>query len=225
MEGAEVAQVYVTKTNSAIFRPSIELKGFEKVFLKSGESKTVTVDMDTRSFAYYNAHKGVWAVEDGEYEIQVGPSSRHLPLQATVQATGEKLSQHKKDKYPEYFDLPKDDFAVSDASFEALYGQKLPPGSRQPNEPFDLNSTLAEVAGTEIGKKFLDMVLRQASQTLGEGAQDLFVMMEKMIMDLPMRGLFMMSGGAITPPLLGGLVDLMNGKPCTDPALAAMLSQ
>nr|AGS53344.1 beta-glucosidase [uncultured bacterium contig00014] len=223
--GAEIAQLYVAAKNSAVFRPSNELKGFEKVFLQSGESKTVSIDLDTRSFAFYNAQKGSWDIEGGEYEIQVGPSSRDLPLRITLQAAGEKLSQDQKDKYPEYFDLPKNDFAISDASFEALYGRKLPPGSRRPDEPFDLNSTLGEAAATETGKKFAKLILGQASQTLGHGSQEFIIMMEKMLMDLPLRGLFMMSGGAITPPVLDALIDVLNGKPCTDPALAAMLER
>jgi hypothetical protein len=47
--------------------------------------------------------------------------------------------------------------------------------------------------------------------------------MEKMIIDMPMRSLIMMSGGMLTPPILDAIIDVLNGKPCTDPALKGML--
>jgi beta-glucosidase len=159
LAGAEIAQVYVAKKDSAIFRAAKELKGFEKVFLQSGETKTVSVTLDDRSFAYYNVPKETWALEGGEYEILVGSSSRDIHLRASVHISGdgyEVLLQNQKNTCPEYFNLPKNGMAVSDASFEALYGQTLPPSRRGSTQPFDLNTTLGDVKDLEAGKKFID---------------------------------------------------------------------
>ena len=232
MAGAEIAQVYVAPKNSNIFRAQKELKGFEKVFLQSNETKTLKISLDTRSFAYYSMdninQKGSWAIEGGEYEILAGPSSRDLPLRAIVQVTGdgyEKVLLELKKKAPEYFDLSAKDLIISDASFEALYGQKLPPKQRGPEDPIDLNSTLAEIKHLEAGGKFIELVSRRASQDLGgEENHDLLLIVEKMLMDMPLRSLVMISGGALSPSMLDALIDVLNGKPCQDPALLGLLA-
>jgi beta-glucosidase len=74
--GSEVAQVYVKQAVSLLPRPEKELKGFEKVFLQPGESKTVTIKLDENAFKYYNDIESEWVKEHGVFEIIVGSSSR-----------------------------------------------------------------------------------------------------------------------------------------------------
>jgi beta-glucosidase len=81
--GAEVAQLYVQPGHPAVERPEQELKGFVKVALAPGETKTVRIGLNARSFAYYEAEKHVWAVDAGDYGILVGSSSRDIRLHAT----------------------------------------------------------------------------------------------------------------------------------------------
>jgi beta-glucosidase len=76
--GAEVVQVYVKDLKSAVKRPEKELKGFEKVFLKPGETKTVTMQLPTDAFKYYNEAKKQWVLEPGQFEVLVGSSSRDI---------------------------------------------------------------------------------------------------------------------------------------------------
>ena len=64
-----------------------ELKGFEKVFLKAGEEKTVKISLDKRSFAYWNKDTKSWYAPSGEYEILVGASSADIRLTAKVELT------------------------------------------------------------------------------------------------------------------------------------------
>ena len=54
VDGAEVAQLYVHAVSGKVYRPAKELKGFAKVFLKAGESKTVTIPLDDKAFRYFN---------------------------------------------------------------------------------------------------------------------------------------------------------------------------
>ncbi len=82
--GAEVVQVYVGDLESSVTRPVRELKAFRKVWLEPGESTTVTLTLDTRSFAFWSVVRGDWVVEAGEFEIAVGTSSRHLAATATI---------------------------------------------------------------------------------------------------------------------------------------------
>jgi beta-glucosidase len=83
--GKAVAQLYVGDVESTPLRPLRELKGFQKVFLKPGESKKVAFTLDKRSFAYWNEEIHDWHVETGAFTIEVGDSSRNLPLKAEVQ--------------------------------------------------------------------------------------------------------------------------------------------
>jgi beta-glucosidase len=78
--GAEVAQIYVQPGQSKLPRPIKELKGFEKIMLKPGEKKTVSVNLGKDAFAYYDDQKSSWVAEQGTYQIQVGASSRDVRL-------------------------------------------------------------------------------------------------------------------------------------------------
>ena len=78
--GKAVAQLYVGDKESTPIRPVRELKGFEKVALNPGESKDVPFTLDKRSFAYWNETIHDWHVETGDFTIEVGGSSRDLPL-------------------------------------------------------------------------------------------------------------------------------------------------
>jgi beta-glucosidase len=82
--GKEVVQVYVRDRESRLARPDKELKGFAKVALQPGESKTVSIPLDFRAFAYYDPAHGQWVTEDGEFDILVGASSADIRGCATV---------------------------------------------------------------------------------------------------------------------------------------------
>ena len=82
--GKAVAQLYVGDLESTPIRPVRELKGFRKVLLQPGESKTVSFTLDKRSFAYWNTEIHDWHVETGDFTIEIGGSSRDLPLRGTV---------------------------------------------------------------------------------------------------------------------------------------------
>ena len=80
VEGKEVVQLYVTDKESSLIRPVKELKGFEKVSLKPGESKNVMFKLDKRAFAFYCEAAHDWLVEEGDFIISVGSSSRDIRL-------------------------------------------------------------------------------------------------------------------------------------------------
>jgi beta-glucosidase len=78
--GAEVAQLYVHPKTPGVMRPQKELKGFKRVFLKAGETQTVSIPLNQGAFAYYDPDKKSWMAEKGDYKIQVGGSSRDAAL-------------------------------------------------------------------------------------------------------------------------------------------------
>ncbi len=90
--GKHVVQLYVAPpVDGKTPRPAHELRGFEKVELAPGETKCVSFLLDKRSFAYFEESIGDWRIESGVYTIQLGSSSRDLPLSATVQVRGSAL--------------------------------------------------------------------------------------------------------------------------------------
>lgn len=85
MDASEVAQVYVHDVESSVPRPLKELKGYEKVFLKKGETKHLSIVLNEDAFSYYDMNQDRFVVEKGAFEILVGPASNQLPLKATVE--------------------------------------------------------------------------------------------------------------------------------------------
>jgi len=82
--GAEIAQVYVGDRHASVPRPLKELKGFAKVSLSPGETKSVSVTLDRRAFAYYDVKKHDWTVEPGDFDLYVGRSSAQIELTGKV---------------------------------------------------------------------------------------------------------------------------------------------
>ena len=80
IEGAEVAQLYVSDPSAKANRPERELKGFEKVHLAPGETKHVTLSLDARAFSYWDESKHNWTIDPGKFVIHVGDSSENTPL-------------------------------------------------------------------------------------------------------------------------------------------------
>ena len=82
--GAEVIQLYVAYPGSAVERSDREVKGFAKVALEPGETRTVEIAVPVNSLAYYDVATSAWALEGLEYEVHVGTSSRDLPRSTTL---------------------------------------------------------------------------------------------------------------------------------------------
>jgi beta-glucosidase len=81
--GSEVVQIYVRDRVSSVTRPVKELKGFQKIFLAPGETRTVELEINPESLAFYDVNMK-FAVERGEFEIMAGPSSRDADLQKII---------------------------------------------------------------------------------------------------------------------------------------------
>ena len=98
MEGKEIVQLYVSdKTHSAI-RPVRELKNFTAVTLKPGETKTASMELDYRAFAWYDTAQKDWYAAGGTYEICIGKSSRDIVMRTEVVLENEKEKLPKIDE-------------------------------------------------------------------------------------------------------------------------------
>ena len=78
--GAEVVQLYVKDVEASVVRPEKELKGFVKIALKPGETRTAQLHLTRDAFAFFSPDRNEWVVEEGEFEILLGSSSRNIRL-------------------------------------------------------------------------------------------------------------------------------------------------
>ncbi|KAB7789133.1 exo-alpha-(1-_6)-L-arabinopyranosidase [Bifidobacterium cebidarum] len=164
VDAAETVQVYVAPGKADVARPVHELKGFAKVFLKAGESKTVTIDLDERAFAYWSEKFNDWHVETGEYAIEVGVSSRDIAAAASVELDGDGKTQPLTEwsTFGEWSTDPVGSKVVEDLTAAGEAG-KLPKLTDNAMMRMFLNSmpinslpTLMGEAGKDVTKFLLD---------------------------------------------------------------------
>ncbi|HKZ70058.1 MAG TPA: fibronectin type III-like domain-contianing protein, partial [Anaerolineales bacterium] len=82
--GKEIVQVYVHDQKSGLARPPKELKGFAKVELQPGETKTISIPLDFRAFAYYHPEYKQWITEDGDFDLLIAASAADIRQTLTV---------------------------------------------------------------------------------------------------------------------------------------------
>jgi len=87
--GSETVQLYINDCESSVIRPKKELKGFEKVSLKRGESQDVVLHLSWEAFAFYAAERKCWYVEPGDFEILIGFSSRDIKVRIPILVVGD----------------------------------------------------------------------------------------------------------------------------------------
>lgn len=103
--GSEVAQVYVHEKNPRLFRPEKELKGFQKVLLQPGETRTVNIPLHCEAFEYYDDNRKAWVMQSDDFDILVGSSSRDIRLRDQWRNSTHRQSNaaHMFRAYPSYF--------------------------------------------------------------------------------------------------------------------------
>jgi beta-glucosidase len=84
MAGQEIVQVYVHDQMAGLVRPYKELKGFAKVALQPGETKTISIPLDFRAFAYYHPEYAQWITENGAFDLLIGASATDIRHSVTV---------------------------------------------------------------------------------------------------------------------------------------------
>jgi beta-glucosidase len=82
--GKEIVQLYVHDRKSALVRPEKELKGFAKVELQPGETRSISIPLDFRAFAFYHPSYKQWITEDGEFDLLIAASSADVRESLTV---------------------------------------------------------------------------------------------------------------------------------------------
>jgi beta-glucosidase len=84
-DGLATVQFYVRPLHPSVPRPVHELKAFQKIMVKAGDSATVNADFGPDAFSYYDPMETAWKVDPGKYEIQAGLSSREILARSTIE--------------------------------------------------------------------------------------------------------------------------------------------
>jgi beta-glucosidase len=200
MDGAEVAQVYIGATTGKVFRPKRELKAFQKVFLKAGETKKVQIPLDETAFRYYNVNTGKWEMETAHYTVSVGGSVRDLRLNATVRLIG-------TDAPCPYGAMPSYDTGtvtdVPDYEFTALLGREIP--ADQWPAQIGINDPLWR--SREAASGFFRWLYRRLDHRVRK-KQDLNVLF---VLNMPIRAMAQMTRGKISHAMTEDILHMVNG--------------
>ena len=204
--GSEIAQVYVAKPESKIFRAPKELKGFVKIHLDPGEEKKVSVELDDRAFAFWNTATEDWCVESGEYKIFVGASSRDIRLEAAAKMKSEddETIVDLRESAGVYFD--GDPARAREDDFKVIYGGefKLAPEITSDS----LNNSIERSKDKGLAKFIYNTVDLAMKPKGGVGSS----MITNTIMQTPIRNYVSMSNGLFTEDMADGLLKVFEGK-------------
>ena len=210
VDGAEVSQVYVSDKESTIYRPAKELRAFNKVFLKAGEEKEITIELSKRAFAYFNVNINDWHVESGEFDILVGASSRDIRLSAAVnvESTVEAVVPDYRESAPCYYSVDVQN--IGDSEFEAVLGHAIPVRQLDKSMKLTLANSLGDAKHTKWGgrinnliNKIMDMAFKPDDPNGG--------MMKAMALEIPIRNFITMSMGVFSEDMANGLLLILNG--------------
>ncbi|MFR5876491.1 MAG: glycoside hydrolase family 3 C-terminal domain-containing protein [Eubacterium sp.] len=207
VDGAEVAEIYVTDKESTIYRPEKELRAFKKVFLKAGEEQEISIELSKRAFAFFNVNINDWCVESGDFDILVGASSRDIKLTATVnvESTVECEIPDYKATAPNYYNnvanITREDFA-------AVYGE-LPNPEIDINKKIDLYCCLNDARHTKWGGRICRLIEKIMSK-MGSAENGDGKMLAAMATQIPVRNFIAMSMGVFSPAMADGLLMILN---------------
>ena len=217
MDGAEIAQLYVGASNTKLYRPKKELKGFKKVFLKAGEEKEITIPFDEYTFRYWNTVTNSWEIEECRYDIMVSSNVEDVRLsqELLVKGTTDKLPYTQKDLPTYYFGNVEQ---VTNKEYETLLGHPIPPSNylfvKKNRLLVHYNTTVYELkyARGWTGRTFSGAIRFAIRLLKFFGARTLANTLVMGVLHQPMRGLSRMTGGAISWGQLDGMIMMFNGK-------------
>ena len=206
-DGAEVAQFYVGMENGKIFRPAKELKGFKKVFLKAGESQTVTIPFDDKTFRYWNVKTNRWEVEGGTWQIMIGASVADIRLRTTVEIAGtEAVIPYNKEEMSSYYSGLVQQ--VEDEEFKKLLGHEIPDGKW--GGELGMNDAICQMyyAKSPAARLIYKILTNLKKKSEEKGKPDLNILF---IYNMPFRGIAKMTNGMVSMDMVRGMVTAVNG--------------
>lgn len=209
VKGTEVAQLYIAPPQDGLFRPAKELKGFARVELEPGESRTVAFTLDDRSFAVWNDG---WKIPGGTYTVQIGASCRDIRLSLEIKADGEAVpvpAWQAGSWYETLKGLP------SREEWERAVGHSVAVWPEPKKGQFTMDNSCMEMKDSSFIMKIQYKVTEHIIAKDFGGKKDLsdpaFRMMLVSSTDCPLRSAVINSAGRMSHALGRGLLHMANG--------------
>lgn len=205
--GAEVVQLYVGLPNATVFRPAKELKGFAKVYLNTGESRTISIDFDDKTFRYWNVKTNQWEVESGTYQILVGASVSDIRLQGELEVVGTTGTYpYPVSEMPHYYTGLIQQ--IEDKEYEVLLGHEIPDGRW--SGALGINDAICQMyyAKSRAARFIYRRLTAMKKKSEEKGKPDLNILF---IYNMPFRAIAKMTGGAVSMDMVRGIVLVVNG--------------
>lgn len=206
-DGAEVVQLYIGLSNAIVFRPTKELKGFQKVFLKTGESKEVKIAFDDKTFRYWNVKTNRWEVEMGTYDIMVGASVMDIRQSVQLEVAGTTTEfPYNPAELPYYYTGLVQN--IDDAEFTNLLGYPIPAGKW--SGELELNDAICQMyyAKSRLARFIYYRLTSMKKKSEEKGKPDLNILF---IYNMPFRALSKMTHGAVSLEMAEGMLNVVNG--------------
>lgn len=210
MAGYEIVQLYVADSASTVFRPRQELKGFAKAWLEPGETKTVSIELGRRSFAYWCTTANDWVVEAGDFELRLAASSRDVRLTAQLSVSSADTITALPVSLACYFEPRQRDFSAEE--FTALLGCDIPPEVSA--RPYHLNSTMIDIQNTLLGQRLYTKAMTPWQEAEGDkvATKKMKRMIRSIVAESPLRATALMSEGKLSMKKLTALIHVLNKR-------------
>lgn len=217
LDGKEISQLYIGNISSKILRPSLELKGFSKIFIKAQQTKNVFIPFDEYTFRYFNTKTNKYEIEEADYQVYIGSSSDDIKLSGSIFIKGTTdVLPYNKFELPNYNNININ--GVDDLEFEKLLGRKLPNSDftfiKKKRILVDYNTTVQQLRfakgwsgrlfswSIRLSYRFLRIIGKRKTANIIQMA----------LYHNPMRNISRLTGGKITWGQLDGLILMFNGK-------------
>lgn len=206
IDGEEIVQLYVGKSDSRLMRPVKELKGFKKIFLKAGESQIITIPFDDKTFRYFDTDKHEWEIEAGTYQLYIGSDSRDIRLQDQLDVKGVIPATKSNDHY-----LNRHFEKLNIEDFEQLYGKPLPKEKQAEKYSLNRNHTISDMKHAKnllarLVYKVIDKLLIRSQK---KGTPDLNLLF---IYNMPFRAIAKMTNGMVDMKMVDSVLIMVNGQ-------------
>ncbi|WP_187270668.1 glycoside hydrolase family 3 C-terminal domain-containing protein [Lacisediminihabitans profunda] len=201
---SDVVQVYSRDLTATVLRPRRELAGFARVRLEPGERRRVDIEVDPRSFAFWDVRVQDWRTPSGAFDLEVARSSEKVVAALTVVVHGDCSDSAEPPTTPT--------IATDDEDFERRLGRAIPEPA--PTRPFTRETTVGDLSVTVVGR-MLRAVIRRTATFPEESRQDpaTMEMIKRTTDELPLRALVQFSNGSASWAALDSLIALANGRP------------
>lgn len=209
-EGAEIVQLYVAPERGGLYRPTKELRGFQKVFLLPGEFAKLDFALDSRCFSIW---QDGWQQVGGLYEIQIAASVRDVRLTTVVEQTDAILPAPPWQVQSWYHTLSG---YPTDADFSLLLGRSFSPAPEATKGSYTMENTLLELSQHSLILKAVIWVMCRILKKMYGARKDARNPQYRMAyfssIDCALFGLVNSSGGKISEKVALMCLDIANGK-------------